>query len=168
MFIASISLLHKILNACQNLIHGIVAYTFLNVCEKKSTQFRSGIKKDAHRRKLVPFFCLAVYIKSWKKKTIPMYMVYDMYGVYKQSNSRVETVNWSLSLMYSLLPRWTLWPAKFSVRGVTADAPITAPWSSRSHGAIVRHLRSIVGRFVNLRWCPAGRFVYRTREGRAA
>ena len=58
-FIVSILLLHKILNACQNLIHGIVAYTFLNVCEKNH-QFLSSIKKDADK-KLVPFFCLMVY-----------------------------------------------------------------------------------------------------------
>jgi len=46
-FIVSISLLRKILNACQNYIHRIVAYTFLNVCEKIH-QFPSNIKKDAH------------------------------------------------------------------------------------------------------------------------
>jgi len=33
-FIVSISLLRKILNACQSWIHGIVAYTFLNMYEK--------------------------------------------------------------------------------------------------------------------------------------
>ena len=32
------------------LIHGIVAYTFLNVCEKIH-QFLSSIKIDAHKRK---------------------------------------------------------------------------------------------------------------------
>ena len=42
MFIVSISLLRKILNECQNEIHGIVAYTFLNVCEKNH---QSTIKK---------------------------------------------------------------------------------------------------------------------------
>ena len=42
-FIVSILLLHKILNACQNLIHGIVAYTFLNVCEK-ITSFCQALK----------------------------------------------------------------------------------------------------------------------------
>jgi len=36
------------------LIHGIVAYTFLNVCEKIH-QLLSSIKKDAQRRKFVPF-----------------------------------------------------------------------------------------------------------------
>jgi len=43
----SISLLHKILNACQNFVHRIVADTFLIVGEKIH-QFLSGIKKDAH------------------------------------------------------------------------------------------------------------------------
>jgi len=43
-FIVLISLLRKILNACQNEIHGIVAYTFLNVCEK-IYQFLLCIKK---------------------------------------------------------------------------------------------------------------------------
>jgi len=33
----------------------IVAYTFLNVCEKKSTSFCQALK-DAHKRKLVPVF----------------------------------------------------------------------------------------------------------------
>ena len=41
-------------------MHGIVDYTFLDVCEKIH-QFRSNIKKDAHRRKLVSFFCITVY-----------------------------------------------------------------------------------------------------------
>ena len=35
--------------------HGIVADTFINVCEKIQ-QFLSSTKKDAHKRKLVPFF----------------------------------------------------------------------------------------------------------------
>ena len=43
-FIVSISLLYKILNACQNQIYGIVAYTFLNVSEKNH-QFLSSINK---------------------------------------------------------------------------------------------------------------------------
>ena len=43
LFIVSISLLCKILNACQNKIHGIVAYTFLNIYEKIH-QFSSSIK----------------------------------------------------------------------------------------------------------------------------
>jgi len=34
MFIVPISLLHKILYACQSQIDGIVAYTFVNVCEE--------------------------------------------------------------------------------------------------------------------------------------
>ena len=38
-------------------MHGTVAYTFLNVCEK-IRQFLSGIERDAHRRILAPFFCL--------------------------------------------------------------------------------------------------------------
>jgi len=41
-------------------MHGIVAHTFLNVCEKNH-QFLSSTKKDAHKRKLVPFFCLTVH-----------------------------------------------------------------------------------------------------------
>jgi len=41
-------------------MHRIVAYSFLNVCEKIH-QFLSRIKKDAHKRKLVPVFCLSVY-----------------------------------------------------------------------------------------------------------
>ena len=36
-------------------MHGIVAYTFLNVREKIH-QFLSSIKKDARKRKFVPFF----------------------------------------------------------------------------------------------------------------
>jgi len=45
-FIVSISLLRKIPNACRNKIHGIVAYTFLNVhVREKIHQFLSGIKK---------------------------------------------------------------------------------------------------------------------------
>jgi len=36
-----------------------VANTFLNVCEKIHL-FLSSIKKDAHKRILVPFFCLTV------------------------------------------------------------------------------------------------------------
>jgi len=54
-FIVSISLLRKIFNACQNLIYGIVAYTFLNICEKIH-QFPSSIERDAHERKSVPLF----------------------------------------------------------------------------------------------------------------
>ena len=71
----SISLLHKILNACQNKIHRIVAYTFLNLCAKKIHQFLSSIKKDAHERKLVPFFasrCIFLSLrlthKSWRRR----------------------------------------------------------------------------------------------------
>jgi len=37
----------------------IVAYTFLNVCAKIH-QFLSRIKKDADKRKSVPFICLTV------------------------------------------------------------------------------------------------------------
>ena len=44
LFIVSVSLLCKILNACQNKIHGIVAYTFLNIHEKIH-QFSSSIKR---------------------------------------------------------------------------------------------------------------------------
>jgi len=35
-------------------MHGIVAYTFLNIY-KKIHQFLSSIKRDTHKRKLVPF-----------------------------------------------------------------------------------------------------------------
>ena len=38
----------------------VFPYTFLDVCEKKIHQFLSSIKKDAHKRKLVPFLCLTV------------------------------------------------------------------------------------------------------------
>ena len=38
-----------------NTVHGIVAYTFFNVCEK-ICQSLSSVKKDAHTRKLVNFF----------------------------------------------------------------------------------------------------------------
>jgi len=44
-------------------MHGIVAYTFLNVCEKNppvSVKYYLG----AHKAKLVLFFCLTVYIYS--------------------------------------------------------------------------------------------------------
>ena len=60
-FVVSISSLHSILNACQNLINTSVAYTFPNICEK-TQQFLSSIKRDAHERKLAPFFCLTVFI----------------------------------------------------------------------------------------------------------
>jgi len=46
-FTVTILLLHKIINACQNEIHGIVAYTFLNVgglCEKINS-FRQTFKQ---------------------------------------------------------------------------------------------------------------------------
>jgi len=43
-FIVPISLLHKILYACQSQIDGIVAYTFVNVCEEIH-QFMWSIKK---------------------------------------------------------------------------------------------------------------------------
>jgi len=44
-FIVSISSLHEIVNTCKNLIQGIVAYTFLNVCERKFTSFCQVLKK---------------------------------------------------------------------------------------------------------------------------
>ena len=47
-FIVSISLLCKILNTCQNEIHGIVTYTFLNLCEE-FTSFCQVLKKDAQK-----------------------------------------------------------------------------------------------------------------------
>jgi len=40
-------------------MQGIVAYTFLNV--KKINQFLISTEKDAHKRKLVNFFCVTVY-----------------------------------------------------------------------------------------------------------
>ena len=43
-FIVSISLLCKILNTCQNEIHGIVTYTFLNLCEE-FTSFCQVLKR---------------------------------------------------------------------------------------------------------------------------
>jgi len=57
-FIVSISLLRKIPNACQHSVRGIVAYTFLNVCEK-SHQFLSVTKKDGFL-----YFCLTVYMRA--------------------------------------------------------------------------------------------------------
>jgi len=56
-FMVSTSLLRKILNERVSKLHvlrGIVAYTFLNECEKIH-RFLSSIKKDAQKRKLVPF-----------------------------------------------------------------------------------------------------------------
>ena len=44
-----------------NYIYRIVSYIFLNVCEKIH-QFLSRIRKDAHKRKLVSFFCVTVYV----------------------------------------------------------------------------------------------------------
>ena len=61
MFIVAISLLRKILSAYHNLIRRILAYTFLNICEK-IYQFLSNIKNAARRRKLVPLFCVTVYM----------------------------------------------------------------------------------------------------------
>ena len=40
-------------------IHNICTYT---VRQKKGTNFLSSTKKDAHKRKLVLFFCLTVYM----------------------------------------------------------------------------------------------------------
>ena len=60
-FIVSILLLRKNLNESQKYLHGIVAYTFLDrPKDEKINQFLSSIKKDAHKRKLVSFFCLTV------------------------------------------------------------------------------------------------------------
>ena len=53
-FIVSFSLLHKILNACQNKIHGNVAYTFFNVCEK-ITSFCRALKKMDAKENWFPF-----------------------------------------------------------------------------------------------------------------
>jgi len=53
-----ISLLRKMLNASQNEINEIVAYTFVDVCEIH--QFLSGIKK-MHTKENGSFFCLTVY-----------------------------------------------------------------------------------------------------------
>jgi len=64
-FIVSISLLCKILNTCQNEIHGIVTYTFLNLCEE-FTSFCQVLKKM--HKKLVPFFCLTVYLQVQKSE----------------------------------------------------------------------------------------------------
>ena len=41
-------------------MHGIVAYTFLNVCEKINS-FRQTLKRCT-QKKLVSFFCVTVYI----------------------------------------------------------------------------------------------------------
>ena len=61
-FIVSISLLLEILNACQNKIQQIVAYTFLNVCEKIH-QFLLSIEKDAHERRSILFFLRKAHCK---------------------------------------------------------------------------------------------------------
>jgi len=42
---------------------GIVAYTVLNVCEEIH-QFLPSNKKNADKRKLVPFFCFMVYFRK--------------------------------------------------------------------------------------------------------
>jgi len=48
------------------IIYTDVAYrsTFLrpNACEKKIISFCQVLKKDVQKRKLVPFFCLTVYV----------------------------------------------------------------------------------------------------------
>jgi len=41
-------------------MHGIVAYTFFNVYESSSLNMKEFTKRDAHKRKLVPFICLTV------------------------------------------------------------------------------------------------------------
>ena len=63
-FIVSILLLCKILNACQNYAEtdGIVAYTLINVREK--IQFLSSIKKMYTNEIWFIFFWLAVYM-AW-------------------------------------------------------------------------------------------------------
>ena len=67
MLIVSISLLRKILNACQTQIYGIVAHTFLNICEKNSPvsvkYYRRGTQK-----KIGSFF-LSHGVDSMKKAT---------------------------------------------------------------------------------------------------
>ena len=57
MFIVLISLLHKIIKACQNEIHGIVAYSFLSVgpMRKKLTSFCQALKRYT-RNKIGSFF----------------------------------------------------------------------------------------------------------------
>jgi len=40
-------------------MHRIVAYTFFNAYDK-IRQFLSSIKREAHKRKLLPFFCLTL------------------------------------------------------------------------------------------------------------
>jgi len=42
---------------------------FLNKCEKIH-QFLSSTKRDAHKIKLVPFFCLMVYMQSYYQSLI--------------------------------------------------------------------------------------------------
>jgi len=59
MFIVLVSLLCKILNACQNYIHGIVAYTFINICEKITSLYQV-LKKMYTKEKWFLFFCLTV------------------------------------------------------------------------------------------------------------
>ena len=53
--LGSTSLLRRILNARQNHIHGIVAYTFVNVCEKKFTSFCQVLKKMHIKENWFPF-----------------------------------------------------------------------------------------------------------------
>jgi len=52
-----------------NSLHGIVAYTstFVNIYENIH-QFLSSIERDEQERKLVPFFCVTVYIRRTDKQ----------------------------------------------------------------------------------------------------
>ena len=60
--------------------YGIVAYTFLNVCEKIH-QFLSSIKKDAHKRKTGSFF-LPHGVQGGSKKVSCLCNVYHSTTAY--------------------------------------------------------------------------------------
>jgi len=50
--------------------NGSLSYMLLNIYEKIH-QFLSSIKRDVHKRKSLPFFCLTVYIcKEWVLRKI--------------------------------------------------------------------------------------------------
>jgi len=50
-------------------MYGIAAYTFLNVCEKKSSVSVKYTKRDAHKRKSVPFYAFRRIWTVSQKKT---------------------------------------------------------------------------------------------------
>ena len=99
-FIVSISLLCKILNTCQNEIHGIVTYTFLNLCEE-FTSFCQVLKKM--HKKLVPFFCLTVYLqvqKSEPKLSLNFSFFLKFFlSPYRRLRNDLYHVKWGVTLL---------------------------------------------------------------------